>query len=152
MDPRYTALLVPPNHAAVRTQRDRRPPFAPHTIGTRGLVRPTASWVPLDGLGADAEKVVDAAPPDVEAAAKAKERMGFMLLGAGGAGALAGAALRDLPLLVRLGLAAGGIVGAILGVKNLAEGEATRQAGGKLGVTLAKCMASTIVGSSKIPL
>jgi len=154
MDPRYTAHLVAPNAAAVASQRDRQPPFWAHTIGSRNLVRPGPGWIPLDGLGADAEKVAapSPAPADVEAAAKAKERTGFVLLGVGASGALAGAALGGLPLLVRLALAAGGIVGAVLGVKNLAEGEATRQAGAQLGLTVARCVARTIVGGSKIPI
>lgn len=155
LDPRFAAATIAPNAGAVATMRDRQPMFWPHTLGSRALARPAAAWVPVSGFGADpgaAEKVAGAPPADVEAAAKAKERVGFTLLGAGAAGALAGAAMSGLPLVVRLGLAAGGIVGAVLGVKNLAEGEATRQAGAQLGLTVAKCLARTIIGGSKIPL
>lgn len=152
LDPRYAALTVVPNAAAVGSAHARRPAFWPHTIGPRGLSRPAPAWIPLDGFGAEAVAAPVAPPADVEAAARAKERTGFTLIGVGAAGAVAGAALSGLPLLVRLGLAAGGIVGAVLGVKNLAEGEATRQAGAQLGLTVAKCLASTIVGGSKIPI
>ena len=155
LDPRLVAATVVPNAGAVATQRDRQPMFWPHTMGSRTLARPQAAWIPVAGFGADpgaAEKVAGAPPADVEAAARAKERIGFTLLGVGAAGALAGAGMGGLPVLVRLALAAGGIVGAVLGVKNLAEGEATRQAGAQLGLTVAKCVASTIVGGSKIPI
>lgn len=154
--------LTGPNEAALTASRAYSRPFRPMTLprGARrlpqgGLIPLMGSWGQYRGLGQPPTKEEVAAktvpPTDVEAAAKAKEATGFTYLGVGAGGALAGAALKNLPLLVRAGLALGGVYATILGVKNLAEAEATRQAGLKVGVVLAKCMAQQIIGGSKIP-
>lgn len=154
------------NSAALKASRGRPRPFRPMTLprGAErlprgGLLIPMSGCRPWGfdyrGLGqapSKEEVAAKSAPPaDVEAAAKAKETVGFTYMAAGAASAVAGAAMKDLPAVVRIGLALGGTFATILGVKNLAEGEATRQAGLQVGVTLAKCMASQIIGGSKIP-
>ncbi len=89
---------------------------------------------------------------DVEAAARHLEQEGFVHLAAGAGTAAAGAVFSAAPMLVRLALALGGTVVTILGVKKLAEGEVTRQAGAQVGLTLAKCMAKIITGNIKTPV
>ncbi len=92
------------------------------------------------------------APAEVEAAAVGLERQGFTLLGVGAGLALGGAVFSGVPMLLRLAFAAGGVVATVFGVKNLAEGEGTRQAGAQLGLTVGRCVAQAIVGKSKIPI
>lgn len=143
---------VRPNSGALAASPTRPRPFLPGVLrpGTSRL--PRSPLIPYSGWGEATSSPPEVPPADVEAAAKAKEAQGFTLMAAGGGGAVAGAVLTHLPVLVRVALAAGGTVATILGVKNLAEAEATRQAGLKVGVTLAKCMASQIIGGSKIPI
>ena len=142
---------IKPNAGALLASSAHARPFRPGTLrrGQRRL--PAEPLIPYSGMGTPPPGT-ELPPADVEAAAKAKEATGFTMLAAGGGAAIAGAAMSNLPFLVRVALAAGGTVVTILGVKNLAEGEATRQAGLKVGVVLAKCMASTIIGGSKIPV
>lgn len=143
---------LPPNAGAVNAYPGRPRPFLPGVLGPGARRLPASPLIPYSGWGQAKSEPPPVPPADVEAAAKAKETQGFTMLAAGGGGAIAGALLRDLPAVVRLALAAGGTVVTILGVKNLAEAEATRQAGLKVGVVLAKCMAREIIGGSKIPV
>lgn len=140
------------NAGAVNAYPGRPRPFLPGTLGARARRLPRSPLIPYSGWGEAKSTPTEVPPADVEAAAKAKEAQGFTYLAAGGGSAIAGAVLSNLPLLVRVGLAAGGTVVTILGVKNLAEAEATRQAGLKVGVVLAECMAQRIIGGSKIPV
>lgn len=154
------------NSAALTASPAYSRPFRPTTLPRGAEKLPRGSLIPLAGghaqwgryycgLGQPATKAEVAAksapPADVEAAAKAKEAQGFIYLGVGASGAVAGATMKHLPAVARIGLALGGVYATIMGVKSLAEGEATRQAGLQVGVTLAKCMAQTIIGGSKIP-
>jgi hypothetical protein len=140
------------NAGAMMASPGRPRPFRPGVLGPGARRLPRSPLIPYSGWGAATSAPPEVPPADVEAAAQVKEATGFTYLAAGGGGAVAGAVLKDLPLLVRVGLAGAGIVATILGVKNLAEAEATRQAGLKVGVVLAECMASKIIGGSKIPI
>lgn len=141
-----------PNAGAMAASPARPRPFHPGVLHPASRRLPASPLIPYQGWGNAKSAPPELPPADVEAAAKAKEVTGFTMLAAGGGSAVAGAAMKHLPLMVRLALAAGGTVVTILGVKHLAEAEATRQAGLKVGVTLAKCMASQIIGGSKIPV
>ena len=143
---------IKPNGGAILASPGRPRPFRPGVLGPGARRLPQRPLIPYSGWGQARSEPPPVPPADVEAAAQAKEATGFTMLAAGGGGAVAAAMLTNLPALVRLGLAAGGTVVTILGVKNLAEAEATRQAGLKVGVTLAKCMAQQIIGGSKIPI
>lgn len=148
----YSQPTIAANAGAVLASPGRPRAFLPGTLGARQQRLPRSPLIPYQGWGEAKSEPPDVPPADVEAAAKAKEATGFTMLAAGGGGAIAGALLGDLPAPIRLLMAAGGTVVTILGVKSLAEAEATRQAGLKVGVVLAECMAEKIIGGSKIPV
>lgn len=139
---------ITPNATSRASSRGRVRPFRPGTLSPSAQGLPKSPLIPYAGFGAGSTEIP---PADVEAAAKAKEAVGFTYLGAGVAVDIAAAVMKKLPTPVRLLMALAGSYATVVGVKNLAEGEATRQAGLKVGVTLAKCMASNIIGGSKIP-
>lgn len=156
--PMPNAQILRPNAAAVASMHRTRPPFFARTLrpgqldGYLGCCGAKPGVRGRTGAFGSQAAIVAGPKLDVEGAAAHLEREGFAHLAAGAGTAVAGALFSTAPLVVRLGLALGGTALSILGVKKLAEGEATRQAGAQVGLTLAKCMAATIVGNIKTPI